>query len=148
MLAFGRYTSLSEPPRGYSQGSYLGIDVIVTKGKTETKVDILEINAPPSLDTATGIEEAEWTHEGNVGGIFRQFIMGDEGHGRWVRLTNDEDDGGEEVKVPRVGRYNALRSESVNKMKYKLYERKTMKAYGVAGVQVNPGVVQERTRGR
>ena len=66
----------------------MGIDAIVTKGAT-TKVDILEINDPPSLDTATGIPAAEDTHSGNVGGILRQFVLGIEAleseEDRWMR---------------------------------------------------------------
>jgi len=152
LLAFSKYTSLSSPPSGYTQASYLGIDVIITKGEGETKCDILEINAPPSLDTATGIEEAEMTHEGNVGGIFKQFVEGCkvEGEDRWVRLTND-DNGDGKVKGPgdtvensktATEGYNALRSESINKLKYNLYERKMLKSHAHLGGQVTSEVVQ------
>ena len=116
----------------------MGIDVIVTKGST-TKVDILEINAPPSLDTATGIPAAEDTHSGNVGGIFRQFVLGLMGEGgegdRWMRLVPPVDEAlggvGAGGAVKARPDYNAMRSESVNKMKYNLFERKTLKRWEV-----------------
>ncbi|GMH70201.1 hypothetical protein TrRE_jg893, partial [Triparma retinervis] len=96
LMAFSKYTSLSGPPEGYSQASYLGIDVIITKDPNgSTSIDILEINAPPSLDTATGIPSAERTHSCNVGGIFKQFVEGckggdERGRETWVRLTHEK----------------------------------------------------------
>ena len=108
------------------------------------------------LDTATGIPAAEDTHSGNVGGIFRQFMLGLGGEGgdgdRWMRLmppVSDAPSGDGEGGAAAKARadYNAMRSESVNKMKYNLFERKTLKRWGHMGAQLTPSLVHEAARG-
>ena len=124
---------------------------------------MIEINAPPSLDTATGNEDAEGLHEGNVGGILRQFVFGISGTDRWIRLTSEGGcvesvvkasensgnaaalaapvEGGENREL-----YNANRSETINRMKYCLYERKRKSREAHANFHITPEALQRRMR--
>jgi hypothetical protein len=73
------FTDVSLPPKASPDSSvppvtlfdYCGVDVIVTRcpATGRTNVDFLEINAPPSQDTATGLPRAEAVHDNSVGGI-------------------------------------------------------------------------------
>jgi hypothetical protein len=136
--------------------------VIICTSPTSTSIDILEINAPPSLDTATGIPAAEATHEGNVGGILKQFVKGLGRGGEedtWVRLTNDR---GEEAigetttntktspppppNTTNTKTYNAVRSASLNRMKYNLRTRTILRRNSYLGSQLTPGIVASRAR--
>ncbi|GMI01060.1 hypothetical protein TrST_g9314 [Triparma strigata] len=129
LLPFTTYTSPSSPPPS-PQFSYLGIDVIISRTPSLTKIDVLEINAPPSLDTATGLKDAEMTHEKNVKGIVEEIVLG-------RRKTEEERVWHNLVPIPpevTVEKENApttnttsQRSESIMRMKYALLERRFAK---------------------
>jgi len=79
--AFGKaaatFTDVPSVPTDLCMFDYLGVDVIVTRTAIGNVLncDVLEVNAPPSQDTATGIQAAEQVHDDSVGGILGGLVQ-------------------------------------------------------------------------
>ncbi|GMH72980.1 hypothetical protein TL16_g06058 [Triparma laevis f. inornata] len=114
LLPFTTFTQPSSTPP-HPQFSYLGIDIIICRTQLETRIDVLEINAPPSLDTATGLQAAETTHTTNVSGIIEEIVLN--------RPPDSPNDREKENNPPTT----LSRSESIMRMKYNLLERRFLK---------------------
>lgn len=130
------YVQGGERNRGFE---YLGLDFILSNGNGEKSMPIaylLEVNCPPSQDTATGLEYAEELHDEVLRDLMRMWVipaveLGGDFDGRPVETygwdcvyketTNEE--GGTE-SAPMVPSKAAI----LNKIRWGIFERRMKKA--------------------
>ncbi len=116
---------------------YLGMDFILSPNGV---AHLLEINAPPSQDTATGLDHAERLHDEVIGDLLKLWVLPRVESGRYAsnaggwrcvyeseneneHLDNGTDD---EMTVPS-------KAAIVNKMRWSVFEWKMAKKYEEEG---------------
>lgn len=128
-----KVVQLAERTRPFLKGGqrnggfeYLGLDFILTG---EDTAYFLEVNAPPSQDTATGLPHAEALHDAVISDLLHLWVypkvLGwDEQPGGWQCVYNPP--GVEFSDICVIPSKAAM----VNKMRWALFERKLSKAQG------------------
>ena len=121
---------------GFGNGAleYLGMDFIFSHNPRNSTYDafLLEINAPPSQDTATGLKHAEELHDRVVGDVVRGFVIPNCTEGKV-----ESDKGGwmdsdvtptstpkRNTTTPTAAPTPYSRSASVNKLKWGMLEKR------------------------
>ena len=109
---------------------YLGLDFILSHdSKGQPVAYLLEVNAPPSQDTATGLSHAEAVHDAVVGDLLSFWVLPKvlgvpEGLGGWhcVYRTEAKDRSADTTVPPSKG-------SLLNKMRWATFERKASRHF-------------------
>ena len=108
---------------------YLGVDFILSYRGSSPIAYLLEVNAPPSQDTATGLAHAEGLHNDVMRDIVTLWVEprvagAEENPGGWMCVHKEEgylhDKHSETAIVPS-------KAAIINKIRWAIYERKTEK---------------------
>ena len=111
---------------------YLGMDFILSRDDTNTPVAyMLEVNAPPSQDTATGLSHAESLHDDVIRDILTLWVFPKvtgtalENPGGWKCVLDQQKEAAEVESCLIVPSKAAI----LNKIRWAIYERKSSKIY-------------------
>ena len=110
---------------------YLGMDFILSYDMDNMPVAyMLEVNAPPSQDTATGLSHAESLHNDVIRDILTLWVFpkvtsnATENAGGWKCVYNDRGD-----NVSDSAMIVPSKAAILNKIRWAIYERKSSKSY-------------------
>eukprot|EP00804_Cyclotella_cryptica_P014106 CCRYP_005558-RA/>CCRYP_005558-RA protein AED:0.01 eAED:0.01 QI:0/0/0/1/1/1/2/0/1064 len=119
---------------------YLGMDFVLSSSVSQSDSDeseripvayLLEVNAPPSQDTATGLSHAEALHDEVITDLLRMCVLPELGiasreYGGWICVykpeNKDDTFDGNAVVVPSKAAF-------VNRVRWAMFERKAAKEY-------------------
>jgi len=112
---------------------YLGLDFILSYKENYIPVAyLLEVNAPPSLDSATGLKHAEELHDDVLRDlltvwVFPKVMNTDSQHGGWKSVFSKSELEKNEQNT-RMNQILPSKASLLNKIRWKIWERKHLES--------------------